>query len=96
MGAPLLLLVCISIPLLPVLLLLRHRKQLQTPVIQLRLGFIYTSYRFVTLHLHMIVSAALDVQCPASPYLQIHKSDDTAMHSHATTNVSARTVMPPI
>ena len=45
LGTPLLLLVCFVIPLLPVLLLLRHRKQLQTAKIQLRLGFIYSSYR---------------------------------------------------
>ena len=59
MGIPLLLLVCLVIPLLPVLLLWRHRKQLhheqqhnmQTTALQLRLGFIYSSYRSGTMAL---------------------------------------------
>ena len=53
LGTPSLLLVCLVIPLLAVLLLWRHRKQLhreqqhniQTSTLQLRLGFIYSSYR---------------------------------------------------
>ena len=59
LGTPLLLLVCLVIPLLPVLLLWQHRKQLhheqqhdiQTTALQLRLGFIYSSYRSGTMAL---------------------------------------------
>lgn len=56
LGTPLLLLVCIAIPLLPILLLAKHRQQLQTEAIQLHLGFIYSSYRS-GLHIFITVLA---------------------------------------
>ena len=47
LGVPLLLLGCVLIPALPCLLLLRHRRQLQSTAIRVRLGFIVCSYRSV-------------------------------------------------
>ena len=47
LGIPLLVIICIGIPLLPYLLLRRHRHQLQTSEVHLHLGFIYRSYRSV-------------------------------------------------
>ena len=45
MGIPLLLLGCVIIPLLPCLLLLRHRRQLDTADVKRRWGFLYCNYR---------------------------------------------------
>ncbi|KAL0052667.1 hypothetical protein WJX82_005691 [Trebouxia sp. C0006] len=45
LGVPLLLLGCVLIPALPCLLLLRHRRQLQSTAIKVRLDFIFCSYR---------------------------------------------------
>ena len=45
LGVPLLVVCCFGMPLLPVCLLLRHRKELQTASTQLQLGFLYKPYR---------------------------------------------------
>ena len=45
MGIPLVPLGCIIIPLLPCLLLLRYRRQLDTPHVKRRWGFLYCNYR---------------------------------------------------
>ena len=49
LGVPLLLLGCVLIPALPCLLILRHRRRLQSIAIKVRLGFIFCNYRSVTL-----------------------------------------------
>lgn len=48
MGIPLVPLGCIIIPLLPCLLLLRYRRQLDTPHVKRRWGFLYCNYRSVS------------------------------------------------
>lgn len=45
LGVPLLALVCCGIPLLPFLLLTPYKKDLQTALVKLKLGFVYTSYK---------------------------------------------------
>ncbi|DBA86799.1 TPA: hypothetical protein ACH3X2_005382 [Trebouxia sp. C0005] len=45
LGVPLLVLVCVGIPLLPYLLLAPYKTQLQTPAVKIRIGFIYRSYK---------------------------------------------------
>lgn len=45
LGAPLLFLVCLVIPVLPALLLVRHRKQLSAPSVRRNLQFIYQPYK---------------------------------------------------
>lgn len=47
LGLPVGLLACVGIPLLPALLLFKHRQQLQTSTaIQARFGFLYRHYRY--------------------------------------------------
>ena len=45
LGLPLLAVVCCGIPLLPYLLLRRHKRDLQTASVKLQLGFVYRSYK---------------------------------------------------
>ena len=45
LGLPLLVIVCLGVPLLPYLLLRHHRGQLHTPAVKLSVGFIYRSYK---------------------------------------------------
>ncbi|KAL0045512.1 hypothetical protein WJX82_008793 [Trebouxia sp. C0006] len=45
LGVPLLFLVCLVIPLLPAMLLMQHRRHLDSPSTRLSLGFIYHPYK---------------------------------------------------
>ncbi|DBB05192.1 TPA: hypothetical protein ACH3X3_010435 [Trebouxia sp. C0006] len=45
LGVPLLVLICVGVPLLPYLLLRPCKTQLQTPPVKIRVGFIYRSYK---------------------------------------------------
>lgn len=53
MGTPLLVLVCLGIPLLPLLLLFKSRKALHTAPVRSQLGFIYSPYRLAHMHTHI-------------------------------------------
>jgi len=50
LGAPLAVLGCVVIPLLPCLLLLRQRSHLGSPDVKRRLAFLFCSYRSVPAH----------------------------------------------
>ena len=45
LGLPLLIIICLGVPLLPYLLLRRYKRQLETPAVKLQVGFIYRSYK---------------------------------------------------
>ena len=56
LGSPLVLLICVVIPLLPCLLLLHQRGHLGSPDVKRRLAFLFCSYRSVPAHPRLLCS----------------------------------------
>ena len=66
LGAPLALLGCVVIPLLPCVLLLHQRGHLGSPDVKKRLAFLYCSYRSVPAYPHLLCAVTY---CTVLPHL---------------------------